>query len=198
MVVVHAEVSMQGQQSSNDGFRLGACVAGTCTAASATGGSSGTDTTVSYDVTALRPGGGSWTLTDIAGLQVQVRPMQQGGGQTAPTWRVDRVWAEVTTQVYTYSTSVRLDWTGVPTGVIQSLELRYRATGDTFEVQVWDGAAFATRGTPLNAATATTWTYTLTSAEYNGGAPRIRIIDATPTANTQGTLFLDYARVGTS
>lgn len=198
-VVLAAEVSIVGYN--NDGFELRACLeGGSCTAYSSTGGQSSSDVTMTYDITSIRPGGGSWSWTDITNLEGVVGLVQQGSRDG--TWRVDRVWAEVTFTTTTYSMSIRLDWTGIPTGVTQNLDLRYATTADTFNVQVctWVAGAcstFNTRGTTLNAAGLTTWQYTLLPTELSAGKIAIRFIDVTPSGTAQGNLNLDYARVQT-
>lgn len=192
-VILHAEVSIVSQN--NDGFQLYACLAGgSCNALGGVGGQSAVDTTMNYDITAVRPGGGSWSWSDITNLQGVLR-LEQPGGRDG-TWRVDRVWVDVTSITSTYSTSVRMDWSAVPAGVTHNLELRYRASVDTFTLEVWNGLAYTNRGT-LSSTTATTFTYTMTVAEYNAGAPRIRITDNSPTGTTQANLYIDYARVAT-
>lgn len=208
-VVVYAELSIINDP--NDQFQLQVCFTlGLCSAAgtglspptpgaSYTGTSS--DVVVGYDVTGLRPGGGSWSNADLANVEGVVHLIQQGGN--SGSWRVNRIWLEATSAFNTFDANVELSWTGVPAGATQTLDLRYRTTGDTFNVQVCQDATvpcgtWATRGTALSAAGATSWTYVLTAAEYNSGAPRIRIVDVTPAGNTQGYLYLDYARVATT
>jgi hypothetical protein len=192
-VVLKAEVSIVG--FSNDGFTLRACIAATCSTASARLTGAASDTTLSYTVTALRPGGGSWSWTDVNALVLQVASDRNSG--TDGTWRIDRAWAEVT-YAATQSMSIQLDFGTLPSGTTQTLGLRYKTTGDTFSVQVWDGAAWTTRGSTLSAASLAQWSYVLTAAEQNGGTPRIRFVDATPTGTTQGVLSLEYARVVTT
>ncbi|HEX2066697.1 MAG TPA: hypothetical protein VHI93_07790, partial [Candidatus Thermoplasmatota archaeon] len=98
-VVLRAEVSVTG--FSNDGFQIYPCLAGgLCSAASPLGGQSASDVVLSYDITALRPGGGAWTWTDVANLQGAVSLVQ--GGTRDGTWRVDRVWVDVTSAATTY------------------------------------------------------------------------------------------------
>lgn len=191
-VVLHAEVSVSGY--ANDGFQLYACLAGTCdTSALSTDGKSATDVTINLDVTARRPGGGSWSWTDITNLQGALR-LDQSGNRDG-SWRVDRVWADVTYTPVTYSLAVDADIGAVPLATTQTLELNARVASDTFQVQVWDGTGYTTRGATLNAASLATWSYQLTSAEYNGGTVKVRLVDVTPGGTTQATLQIDYLRV---
>lgn len=193
-VTLYAEVSILGY--TNDAFTLAPCLGLTCSATSGSMGGSATDVLISYNVTTLRPGGGSWSAADLANLVTRVSTIKTG--PTDGTWRLDHAYVEVKHVPATYAMSVQLDWTGVPSGVQRDLELDYRVSGDTFVVEVWDGSTWNTRGSALTSATSTTWSYTLTTAEYLSGSPRIRFVDATPSGTTQGQLFLDYARVKTT
>ncbi|HUR61596.1 MAG TPA: type IV pilin N-terminal domain-containing protein [Candidatus Thermoplasmatota archaeon] len=198
-VVLHAEVSITS--FANDGFQIYACLSGgLCSAVSPTGGQSSSDVTMNYDISALRPGGGTWSWTDVANLQGAVL-MTQSGTRDG-TWRVDRVWVDVTSVTTTYGMNVAMGFPSVPSGSSQTLDLKYRVTGDTYNVQVCqDGLptclTWTTRGVTLTGTGPTTWTYGLTTAEYNLGSPRIRFTDVSPTGTTQGNLFLDYVRVAT-
>jgi flagellin-like protein len=199
-VFLKAELSITGR--SNDDFTLQACFGLTCSAASPSligAGAGTTDATYGYDLSLLRPGGGSWSWTDINNLEARVNPVLNSGRDG--TWRVDKVWVEVSGT--TYALDARFGFTGVPAGTTQSLNLAYRTAGDTYTLAVCQDAlttcgAWTTRGTALTSTTLVQWVYQLTPAEYNGGAPRIRIQDATPTSPTQGTLDLDFVRVVTS
>jgi FlaG/FlaF family flagellin (archaellin) len=200
-VVVHAEVSVS--IVGNDGFRLYACLSGTisCTSASPMGGQSLLDTTLSYDITSLRPGGGAWSWSDLAKLQAAVTLVQTGSRDG--TWRVDHVYATVTSVASIYTADVRLDWTGVPASADASLELRYRAVGDQFSVQAWDWVTNSYRtllpSPALSSSSATVYVTPLGLTETSvTGAVRIRIVDASPAGTVQGILYLDYARVATT
>ncbi len=191
-VTLRADVSILGQNGA-DGFTLGACFDNTCGTTSPTRTATSSDSQIEWIVTSARPGGGSWTWTDIQDLEVRLTSIRAGA--TGETWRVDQAWVEVAfTPAYTLD--VTMDLAGVPDGSSETLELVYRTAGETFEVQVWNGASYTTRGT-LSSASVATFTHALTTAEYNGGAPRIRLVDLTPTSTTQGSLLLDTVRVVT-
>lgn len=86
---------------------------------------------------------------------------------------------------------------GVPVGSTNTLELRARTSAEPFDVQVWDGAAWATRATVSTAAPS--WqlvSYGLTPAERNGGTVRVRFRDtgSGPDA-TADVLGVEYMRV---
>ncbi len=192
-VLLKAEVSITG--FTNDGWRQQACISTTCSTQSATVTGFSSDSTITYDVTNQRPGGGTWSWNDVISLENRITPIKNGGSDG--TWRVDYAWIEVS-HVPTWTETVQFDWPIVPAGGTKQLEIRHHTAGDTFNVQVWDGSAFNTRGTTLDASSATLWSYTLTAGEGSalGGAVRVRFVDVTPDGQTQGQLFLDYARVG--
>ena len=86
---------------------------------------------------------------------------------------------------------------GVPAGSTHTLELRARTGGEPFDVQVWDGSAWASRATVSSVAPA--WqavSYGLTPSERNGGTVRVRFVDAgaSPDATTD-VLAVEYLRV---
>lgn len=198
-VVLKAEVSIT--TVTDDRFTIQACLAAVCSAASPQDGGSASDVTMTYDVTALRPGGGSWGWTDISNLQDRITPVKNGGGRDG-TWRVDRAWVEVTYQPPTvYSMNVELTFDGVIAGT-HYLDLQYRKTGtDTFQLQVWDwiASAWNTRAT-LDSSTATNVTYLLTSNEFAGVNPsvKVRVVDAAPGDASQARAYFDWARVITA
>lgn len=201
-VVLHAEVSITS--FNNDAFTIYPCLSGgLCSAASPTGGQSSSDTTMTYDISDKRPGGGTWSWTDIANLQGVVSLFQSGGRDG--TWRVDRVWVDVTSSTTTYAMNIAMGFPAVPAGSgVHTLDLRYHVTGDTFYVEMCQDPAIVSpcltwtrlTSTPLTSAGAASWTYTMTATEYASG-PRIRFTDANPTSTVQGHLYLDWVRVDT-
>lgn len=190
-VLVKAELSIAGK--ANDDFALQACFGLTCSAQGPALGVTATDAVYTLDATTLRPGGGSWSWSDIAALEARAVPLATGSRDG--TWRVDRVWLEVSSPAYTET--IEVSWTGVPAGT-HALQLSARTVGETFRVQVWDGTAWNTRGAALASDSLTPWVYTMTAAEWQSGAPRLRFVDVLPTSPVQGTLHLDYVEVVTS
>lgn len=142
---------------------------------------------------------GAFTVADVEAMTVRLFHVTDTNRDVEP----DHVFATVTYTTAastTYSLSVQLDWTSVPSGSIQLLELRAHvdSPGDTFTVQVWDGVAWRTCAGTLASTTPATFTCTLLPAEWLAGSPRIRFVDSTPAGTTQGRLHLDYARVATA
>lgn len=190
-VEVKAEVSISGW--ANDGFIVQGCVGASCRSVTSSS-SLAADTVLTVDLT---PADASWTWAKINAIQSNVSSTKIGGADG--TWRVDRVWVEVSfTPIVTYAGGVTLEFASVPQGATQVLQLRYARAGETFDVQVWDGASWTTRGAVLDAVALTDWTYTLTASEYNGGAPKVRFVDRDAAGTTQGTLQFDYVRVKTN
>jgi FlaG/FlaF family flagellin (archaellin) len=144
---------------------------------------------------------GTFSVADVEAMTVRLSRIGSTGGNP----QVDHVFVSVTystAPVTTYSLDLTLDFAGTSDGASETLKLRYKTSGDTFEVQVWDAlaSAYVSRGT-LSSASYATFDYTLVDNgvidEYNGGSPRVRIIDLTPSGTTAGTLDLDSARMET-
>lgn len=86
---------------------------------------------------------------------------------------------------------------GVPPGSTHTLELRAGTSGEAFDVQVFDGTAWTTRGT-IAAATpaADVVTRGLTPQEWNGGTVRVRLVDQqTGADDAADVVSVDYVRV---
>lgn len=191
-VVLKAEVR---SGHNNDNWFFQACnVAGQCSAESGPLGTSGTDATLTYDITSLKPGdeGGAWSATDLNGLKFEIR----GEGQNSQIdWFIDHAYVEVTYQTTPstlYNTNIHASVDGL-TGATHVLDLRYRTSQDTFELHVWDGNQWNKRA-DLTASTSTRLTYTLDASEVNSGTVELRFTDST-SGTSQGTLFLGYLRV---
>src|SRR5207302_6692646 len=98
---------------------------------------------------------------------------------------------------------VRYDWSGVASGS-PSYALKveaYHTVGEDFLVQVltppstWTTRITITKTADDNTAQA----YTLTTAEFNSGAPAVRFIGATEIGDvTQSDLYLDYVSVSSN
>lgn len=198
-VVVRAEVNIAG--ANNDGWQLQACLSATnCNTASASVVGTQADSTVSYDVTALRPGGGTWSWADLNNLQVRVTPTKTGARDG--TWNVDNVLASVT-YAPTYGMTAQLGFGTVHAGATHTLELEYHvAAGSTFNVQVATGCSptctWATVGSPLTSTSLATFTHIFSAAQASAGYA-VRIV--TPSASqdtTPSQIYLDYARVATT
>jgi FlaG/FlaF family flagellin (archaellin) len=168
------------------------------------------DTTYTLDVTADR----AWTPTDLTNLAVKVQGASFGGGPNKRNVEVDQVFVQVTYDGAgpPRTLALQYDWgvggvNVVPTGAVQTLEMRYyvTASADTFTAQAYDFTAGTWRScaTPLAATTALptvpNFTCALSGAgEFNSGSPRIRIFDNSASSTTATTLFLDYVRVVTT
>lgn len=193
--ITSVTIGYEGMKSSSGGnspdVLLSYKLSGVAGAASLTQSLTATaDAQATVDVTADR----AWTVADLSTLAVRVAVTNNPSRDAL----LDHVYVTVgytAPAVSTYTLSVVLDVPGVPTDGQNVLQVRYRATSDTFRIQVWDGSAYTTRGAILDATAATLWTYTLTAAEANSGAPRLRIVDVAPDSTAQGSLLLDFVRV---
>lgn len=156
-----------------------------------------------FDITGARPGGGSWTWTDINNLEILVQPGKGTNAARDGTWRADLVSVDVTAN--TFSAKERLEWTSLATSSTNHyLEIKGTGASDeTFNINVCQAPAFTTcvtRGTIVGTGSTTT-TYLLlgSPAEYQtSGATRVRveIVDNAADA-VQSTFSLDYARITT-
>lgn len=193
-VTLKAEVSITGW--SDDGFTLQACDSTQCSTVSGSLGSNlGADKTISYNVTSLVPGGGSWTLSKINDLQVEINGIKSGGRDG--TFRIDHVYAEVAYTNPDHEMDIDVVFTGVPSGVQHILQIEHRVSDEEFRVHMFDGTQFTIVGT-LTSTTTTTFEHTLTSGQYNGGAPEIRFTDAATNDPVQGSIAIDFIRIASS
>ncbi len=138
------------------------------------------------DVTADR----LWTIADIESMVLEVNVIL---GSTKVI-DIDHMYVTVTyNEAPQTDLALEYAWTGVPDRAIEQFQIRYQATGDTFQVQVWNGVAWTVRGS-LTSTTLAVFSYSMSTAEYNGGAPKIRFVDL-DSGTLQGTLEIEYARV---
>ncbi|MHB8634354.1 MAG: type IV pilin [Thermoplasmatota archaeon] len=186
----------------DDTWSVHACLAGGSCGTTTIAAQSGTttDTTLTFDLTGDRPGGGAWTWTDMTKLQVSIQPNKVAARDG--TWRLD--YATVAIVANGYTGTETLDWTGVPAGTSAThyLDMSYSgAAAENWNVKVWNWvtSAYTQRAVFANAG-ATQFTYVLAANEYQVGTGNIRIqlTDLTPTDTTgPNSLSLDYARVDT-
>lgn len=138
----------------------------------------------------------AWTVADLANVDVRVTYPTDSGSDV----EVDHVYLRLTTTTTptTYNTQVNLGFTGVPAGDTHIVQLRYKTAGDTFRAYAMTGLVERQCPGTLSSATFVLFTCTLTVAEYNSGAPTVRIKDVTPAGTAQGTIDFEYARVSTT
>jgi len=122
------------------------------------------------------------------------------------SWSTSSAWLGIAAelkQLTDYQMEVRYDWSGIASGS-PSYALKveaYHTVGEDFLVQVltppstWTTRITITKTADDNAAQA----YTLTTAEFNSGAPAVRFIGATEIGDvTQSDLYLDYVTVSSN
>ena len=122
------------------------------------------------------------------------------GGQAA-TISVDAVLVEATYLPAAYQLQVKYDWSSVPFGDTNTLQIEaYHSADENVLVDVltppstWNTRITITATTDPNSAQ----TYTLTSSEYNSGAPSVRFVDALGQDVSQTDLWIDMAVVTTT
>jgi parallel beta-helix repeat protein len=105
--------------------------------------------------------------------------------------------ARMDTKIYTYDMEIYENIAGVPSADNQTLKLRYELANenDTFNVQVWNGSAWNTRGYTLSSTSWDNWSYQLLSSEIIGGKVQVRFVDSNPSSNYQDNILIDYLRV---
>jgi hypothetical protein len=105
--------------------------------------------------------------------------------------------ARIDTLFYTYDMQINENINSIPSADNQTLQLRYALanTNDTFNVQVWDGSAWNTRGSSLSSTSWTNWSYTLLSSEVIGGTVQVKFVDNNPSSTSQDNILIDYLRV---
>lgn len=203
--VVAVKVGVQGQIDSDDpiddGWRLQICWTGepitgaTCSVKSPTLPATEATQWHEYDFTNFRPGGGTWTVADLANVDIVLEGVVVGGIRDGD-WEAQRVRLNVTVGPG-YDMDHEFRWennTIAPS--TNTLEMRYWASGGAFEVLVWDGSSsYVKKGADLAAATATQWSVSLTNAEWANGNPRVIIQSLTSQPASQAKLHVDYMRV---
>ncbi len=90
---------------------------------------------------------------------------------------------------------VRYDWTGVPAGISYTLQLKGYRGDENVDVRVLTPPATWTPRLTISATANALYTYRLTPAEYNGGSPAIRFVDANGSGGAQSDLWLDWAAI---
>lgn len=150
-----------------------------------------TDTTFTQVVTADR----LWTVQDVESMRVRVAASSIGNRNL----EVDHISITVVylTGGTTYTMEIRADWSDVPPGASHQVQLGYRTAVESFQVQAFNGATWRTCPGTLASATPATFTCDLAGDEHLAGSPRIRFVDVDPAGTSEGSIFLDYARVGT-
>ena len=193
---IYARVEQNIVGVTSDEFTITPYIGGT-SGTSCTSVGTAADSYIQCNITNGRPSGGAWSFNDINDTRIVAESVKIGAPPTS--WNIDHIALAINyTAAATYITNVTTQFTGVPSGTLHTLELRYRVTGDAFSVQVYDGTSYNTRGGALTAGSLATWSYIMTADEYNAGAPQVRFIDATPSGTSQGVLYLEYERIATT
>jgi len=90
---------------------------------------------------------------------------------------------------------VRYDWTGVPSADSYTLKVKGYRVDENVNVTVLTPPSTWTTRITISATSNTLYTYTLTSSEYNSGAPAVRLVDADGAGGMQSDFWIDYANI---
>ena len=94
--------------------------------------------------------------------------------------------------------NVRYDWVSVPAGDTYTLQVKGYREDEDVNVQVLTAPSSWNTAITISATSNTLFSYTLTPAEYNGGAPAIRFVDAAGAGGMQSDFWVDYANIVTN
>ena len=135
------------------------------------------------------------TVTEFSSGAPSVRWV--GGSEvTDPTQSDINIDHERVIRRYTnYRLDVQYDWAGVPAGNAYRLDIKGYRMDEDASVQVLTPPATWNARITVNSVTSQLFTYTLTPAEYNGGNPQVRILDALSVDPSASELFIDWVSV---
>ncbi len=195
---VKLHVDQRLQNVINDGWQVAACIDESCSALSPfTKGTDG-QSKIIFDVTNLRPGGGTWQWADMEDIEVRVLPIVKhdatNGYDNDGKFRIDHVEVEFS-YAPGYDSDVTFQFVGASAGPTITLEIRADTQGEAYRVSVKEGTEWNARSTALQTSTMASWTTTLTIDEWNLGSPEVRIEALQESAATD--LEIDYLRVST-
>jgi FlaG/FlaF family flagellin (archaellin) len=156
---------------------------------------SGTDARLRVDVTGLDLSG-SWSWDDVKDSRIRLN-YNQYATEDLMEVKIDALWFEVTTTGSAPKSNVEFRFEPLPPSVNHVIDVNYRAAGNIFALEVWDGANWNVRGPSLNAPALTSATYPLTATEAlaNSGSPLIRITSTNVPTSPADKIFIDYIKV---
>jgi len=145
--------------------------------------------------------GHTWAQADFTGDNLAWKGgYNRVGGGSTPI-HVDAVVVRVTYTPSTYVLEVQYDYSGVPAGDAQTLNIEsYHSADENVVVQVLSPPSTWNNRITVTATSdpGTAQTYTLTSTEYNSGSPSMRFADANGGDVTQTDLWVDLATITTT
>jgi len=141
-----------------------------------------------YTVTPAEYSGGAVSIRWIGGTET--------GDGTASDLRIDQ--ERIVRRYTNHRLDIRYGWTAVPVGDTYSVRVKGYRTNEDVTVQVLTPPATWNQRMTVNSIVNQVFTYTLTAAEYNGGSPAVRFVDAVPAPDAAASdLFLDAVTVTT-
>jgi len=151
------------------------------------------------------PGSNTWkkitSLSDLSGLanknNVKFRFTMVKSGATTAYCNIDDV-AITADRITHWDMEINETISSIPLiADTRTLQMRYKLanSNDSFNVQVWDGSAWNTRGDTLNSTIWTDWSYALLSSEVISGIVQVKFVDVNPNSTAQDSILKDYLRV---
>ncbi|TLZ74573.1 MAG: hypothetical protein E6K14_03230, partial [Methanobacteriota archaeon] len=141
--------------------------------------------------------GHTWAASDFTGDLIAWQGAYNQVGGFANLISLDAVVVAVTyTPPTSYKLDLRYDWSGVPAGADSyALKVKGYRQDENVDVQVLTPPSTWNTRITISATSNTLYTYAITTAELNSGAPSVRLIDASGSDATQSDLWLDLAVV---
>ncbi len=141
--------------------------------------------------------GHTWAASDFTGDLIAWQGAYNLVGGFANLISLDAVVVEVAyTPPTSYKLDLRYDWSGVPVGAdTYALKVKGYRQDENVNVQVLTPPSTWNTRITISATSNTLYTYAITTAELNSGAPSVRLIDASGSDATQSDLWLDLAVV---
>ena len=141
-----------------------------------------------YTLTAAEYNGGAVSIRWIGGTEI--------GDATASDLRIDQ--ERIVRRYTNYRLDVRYDWAGVPVGDAYTLRVKGYRSNEDMTVRVLSPPATWNTRVTVNSVVNQVFSYTLTPAEYNGGSPAVRFVDAVPSPDAVASdLYLDGVTITT-
>src|SRR2546426_9320829 len=137
----------------------------------------------------------AWSASDFTGDLIAWKAVHTKNGGANPI-DLDAMIVEVAYTPQRYKLAVQYDWSGVPGGADSyTLKVKGYRQDENLNVQVLTPpSTWNTRAT-ISSTINTVYDYTLTTSEYNSGAPSVRFVDASGPDGTQSDFWLDLAVV---
>src|SRR5438093_11452665 len=137
----------------------------------------------------------TWSSSDFTGDLIAWKGVHTKNGGVNPI-DLDAMIVEVAYTPPSYKLAVQYDWSSLPAGADSyALKVKGYRQDENINVQVLNPPSTWNTRVTISATAHTLYTYTLTSSDYNSGAPSVRFVDANGGDATQSDFWLDLAVV---